>query len=84
MQTNHNREDRHGAPNAIDRVAAAMARKLGTDSAAPGRDDAIDAARSWSAYLDELAWCAERNTVVGSEIPWVQLSDVLSDLHDAL
>lgn len=84
MHAEHNPEDGHGDSNAIDRVAAAMARKLDADGAAPRRDEFIDAARSWSYYLDELAWCAERNTVVGSEIPEARLSDVLAELHDAV
>jgi len=48
------------------------------------RDALIAAARSWSAYLDELAACAWLGTTVGSELPEVPLGAVLAGLHDAV
>jgi hypothetical protein len=55
-----------------------------TEAHAPSREDLVDAARSWSCYLDELAWCARRGKVTGSEMPEIPLQDLLDGLHDAV
>jgi hypothetical protein len=48
------------------------------------RVDLVDAARSWSYYMDELVWCAERGSVTGSEVPEVPLPAVLEGPRDAV
>ena len=57
----HSQDNPTSPTSMIDRVASAVARGLDTTPpAASPRKDLIGAARSWSAYLDELALCAER------------------------
>jgi len=54
------------------------------DQPTTSREALIDAAVAWSAFADELAYCARVGKVTGSELPEVPLRVVLAGLRDAI
>jgi hypothetical protein len=72
------------ARNHEARAHALEADRAPRDQPTTPREALIDAAQSWSGYLDELSHCAREGKVTGSELPEVPLRVVLAGLKDAV